>query len=177
MSIAAARTLECRGIARVDLILDELKTKWRNMNSIGECNTLSEFWTARPNTNDLMSHCAVSPTIMMHQAILGLGNFRNGQLRLRPQLAYLPKFAIKSHTPKGIVEFGAEKVGEFHLCYIRKPKSLELTLCTAHPIERTDPTLPLVSFKQGESQYDLTDLEVLENFQLAPYPRDTLILD
>ena len=164
-------------VGRVDLILDELKTKWRNMNSIGECNTLSEFWTARPNTNDLMSHCAVSPTIMMHQAILGLGNFRNGQLRLRPQLAYLPKFAIKSHTPKGIVEFGAEKVGEFHLCYIRKPKSLELTLCTAHPIERTDPTLPLVSFKQGESQYDLTDLEVLENFQLAPYPRDTLILD
>lgn len=164
-------------VGRVDLILDELKTKWRNMNSIGECNTLSEFWTAKPNTNDLMSHCAVSPTIMMHQAVLGLGYFRDGRLRLRPQLAYLPKFAIKSHTPKGIIEFGAERIGEVHLCQLTKPKGLELILCSAVPIDHDGLDLDFYSDIENEFHYDLTDIETLENFQIAPYPPDNLILD
>lgn len=164
-------------VGRVDLILDELKSKWRNMNSIDECNTLSEFWTARPNTNDLMSHCAVSPTIMMHQAVLGLGNFRDGRLRLRPQLAYLPKFAIKSHSPKGVIEFTAEAAFGQHNCTLRKPKGLELILCTAHPPERVDSSIPAELPGRGESRYDLTDIEVLENFAVTSYPKNHLILD
>ncbi|OWU65705.1 MAG: hypothetical protein CBB60_003295 [Armatimonadetes bacterium Cent15-Ar3] len=164
-------------VGRVDLILDELRTKWRNMNSIGECNTLSEFWSASPNTNDLMSHCAVSPTIMMHQAVLGLGNFRDGKLRLRPQLANLHKFAIKSHTPKGVIEFGAEKAGETHLCHLTKPKGLELILCSPIPLDHPALDFDFESDFENEFRYDLTDIDVLENFQIDPYPQNQLILE
>ncbi|MEI7577165.1 MAG: hypothetical protein WCK51_09740 [Armatimonadota bacterium] len=164
-------------VGRVDLILDELRTKWRKMNSIDECNTLSEFWTARPNTDDLYSHCAVSPTIMMHQAVLGLGNFRNGQLRLRPQLADLPKFAIKSDTPKGVIEFGAERAGDTHLCHLNKPKGLELILCSPIPIDHPELDFDFESDFKTEFRYDLTGIDTLENFQIDPYPQSQLILD
>ena len=44
------------------------------------------------------------------------------------------------------------------------------------PIESGLPA-PKLDFYSREFHYDLTDIKTLENFQIAPYPPDNLILD
>ncbi len=164
-------------VGRIDLILNELRTRWRAMNSIDECGTLSEFWTSTPNSNSLCSHCAVSPTIMMQQAILGLGFLRNGRMRLRPQLGDLSAFAAKAFTPKGLIEFGAERVGGEIRCHITKPLGLEMCLCLAEHTDHAqlDLDFDATPAETGECRYDLTELTVIEDLRLTAYPPNQLI--
>lgn len=157
-------------IGRVDLILQELRDEWATMYSVQNNTTIQEMWNAKPGGKDLMSHCAVAPTIMMHQAILGIGQDRNGNWFIRPQLGDLESFSIRSYTPWGLLTFEAQLSDEFHRCKLEKPWNMPLNLRTVTPID-----LPFHDRGQ-EFSTDVSGRAGVE-FDVYPYPPNRLIME
>lgn len=158
-------------IGRVDLILNEYKERWSRMYSVRNNFTIQEMWDARPGTTSQMSHCAVSPTIMMHQAILGIGQDRNGDWYIRPQLADLEDFAITTQTPWGPLTLEAiMKKDLTHVCKIFKPAEMPLFIRTIEPID-----LPFQDLGREFS----SDVSLMKEFtfELSPYPQNQLIFE
>lgn len=158
-------------LGRVDLILKEYKERWSKMHSVRNNYTIQEMWDATPGSTSQMSHCAVSPTIMMHQAVLGIGQDRNGDWFVRPQLADLEDFEITTQTPWGPINLQAiMRHDGTHVCTIKKPVDMPLYLRTIQPV-----SLPFHD-RGHEFSSDLTVFEEFQ-FELAAYPPDQLIVE
>jgi hypothetical protein len=158
-------------IGRVDLILKEFRERWSRMFSVRNNFTIQEMWDVTPGTTSQMSHCAVAPTIMMHQAILGIGQDRNGDWYLRPQLGDLDDFAITTETPWGPLTMEAiiRKDGTHH-CELTKPEDMPLFVRTIHPTD-----LPFQD-RGREFSSDVSLLKKFE-FELSAYPQNQLIVE
>jgi hypothetical protein len=85
------------------VILNDLRTRWTEMDSVRENNTLGEFWKGRKDANDQWSHCPVAPLIMTHHAFAGVIPTAPGyaQCDIRPQPGDLPELDVVTHTVKG----------------------------------------------------------------------------
>ena len=140
------------------------------MYSVKNNTTIQEMWNAKPGTTALMSHCAVSPTIMMHQAILGVGQDSTGKWFLRPQLGDLENFTIKSHTPWGPIEFEAILIDGRHWCKLNKASTMPLELRTLAP-----QNMPFHD-RGFEFTHDLTGMAEV-TFAVDPYPQNQLIVE
>ena len=57
---------------RGEVVLNDLRTRWAPMRSVIENNTLQEAWTARPDSREQWSHCAVVPLYILAQDIAGI---------------------------------------------------------------------------------------------------------
>lgn len=90
-------------LGEVDVIISELGTRWREMESVGENNTLQEFWHAEKDSNAQWSHCAVAPLIIMHMGIAGVVPTSPGYRTcdIRPQPGALRKGDVLTQTIKG----------------------------------------------------------------------------
>jgi hypothetical protein len=80
------------------------------MESVRLNNTLQEDWTAKPDSNQQWSHCAVVPLYIAVQGLAGLWPLTPGfrQVEVRPQLADLAELHFVVHTVHGPIRFGAE---------------------------------------------------------------------
>jgi hypothetical protein len=155
-------------LGRVDLIQRELETKWASMYSVKNNSTIQEMWNVTPGTTSMMSHCAVSPTIMMHQAILGIGQDRNGDWFIRPQLGDLEKVSLMSFTPWGKIGFVAEKFEDIVHCSISKPEGMPLSIRSFGPLN-----MPFQDLG-SEFSHDISSLTDIK-FVIVSYPPDKLI--
>ncbi len=92
---------------RMDVVLQELKTRWGAMRSVWENNTLEEFFDAQPDNTSQWSHCAVMPLIAFSQGVAGIVPLKaDGSLiRIRPQTAGLPYVELDVWTQRGPVHF------------------------------------------------------------------------
>ena len=140
------------------------------MYSVQNNMTIQEMWTSTPGTTSLMSHCAVSPTIMMHQAILGIGQDSSGDWFIRPQLGNLENFAITSYTPWGTILFEAKLEDNRHTCILRKAAEMPLSLRTLAP-----QNMPFHDLGHEFSHETLGQREI--HFEVYAYPQNKLILE
>ena len=92
---------------RIDIVLDELRTKWAVMSSVVLNNTIQEDWDAAPDSRAQWSHCAVAPIIMLYQGIAGISPLTPGYdiVQIRPQLGDLESVELTFHTVKGEIGF------------------------------------------------------------------------
>ncbi|MBS1701854.1 MAG: alpha-L-rhamnosidase N-terminal domain-containing protein [Armatimonadetes bacterium] len=157
-------------IGRVDLIIDELMTRWATMASVRQTTTIQEMWNAIPGGKDQMSHCAVAPTIAMHQAVLGIGQNPDGSWFIRPQMGSLRSIDIHSWTPFGKLCFKADLGPDDYVCQLVKPQGMPLTIRTSTPLE-----LPFRD-RGHEFSTDLTEMSLVE-FRLSPYAENRLIYE
>lgn len=157
-------------IGRPDLILKEFHDRWETMYSVNHNSTIQEMWNVKPGTTSMMSHCAVAPTIMMHQAILGIGQDAKGNWFVRPQLADLESLEVMTHTPWGSVGFVANKGDGDHVCSISKPAEMPLSIRSVSPLN-----IPFVDLGH-EFSHDTTGLELIK-FVITPYQPNKLIVD
>lgn len=61
---------------RVDVLLDDLRTRWAPMRSIRENNTISEFFDPPTDSHLIWSHCAVAPLVVLEE-LLGIEKGRS----------------------------------------------------------------------------------------------------
>jgi hypothetical protein len=94
-------------MGRGDVLLSDLRTRWATMRSVLENNTLQEIWTARPDTREQWSHCAVVPLYVLAQDIAGIRPTSPGYAtcQIRPQLGDLRALDLVVHTPHGPLRF------------------------------------------------------------------------
>ena len=58
----------------IQVVIDELRLRWGNMDSVLENNTLQEFWEVKHDSGHQWSHCALSPLIMIYHGIGDISN-------------------------------------------------------------------------------------------------------
>jgi hypothetical protein len=92
---------------RIDVVVEELRTRWANQTSVMLNNTLGEDWSVQPDSWSQWSHAAVAPLSVAHLYLVGLRPLLPGFRRaeLRPQLGDLNDLEIVTHTGVGPVHF------------------------------------------------------------------------
>jgi hypothetical protein len=106
-------------MGRGDVILSDLRTRWATMRSVVENNALQEGWTARPDSREQWSHCAVVPLYVLAQDIAGVRATSPGYAtcQIRPQLGDLAELDLVVHTPHGPLHFTSRT--EADGCHLR----------------------------------------------------------
>ncbi len=115
---------------RGDVVLDDLRTRWATMRSVIENNTLQEGWTARPDSREQWSHCAVVPLYVLAQDIAGIRPTAPGYAccRIRPQLGDLGQLDLVVHTPHGPLGFASRADADGRRLQLDIPEAVDAEL-------------------------------------------------
>lgn len=89
---------------RADVIVEDLRERWANVDSVSENGTYGEFWTLRPSeTGSVWCQSNPVPALALYQEIIGVRPVTPGFLEyeLRPQPGGLGRAAATVWSPKG----------------------------------------------------------------------------
>ena len=117
---------------RGHVVVNDLRTRWAPMDSVRLNNTLQEFWTAKSDSTDQWSHCAVVPLYVLYMDIAGIKPHTPGYrtYEITPQLADIRSMDLIAYTVRGpirmkwdgimgerklVIETPAEAAGEITL--------------------------------------------------------------
>jgi len=94
---------------RGDAIVKDFRARWATMTSVKENNTLQEDWTARHDSGQQWSHCAVAPLYVTYHGLAGLQPLEPGfqRLEFRPELGDLRQLDFTVWTVRGPIRFRA----------------------------------------------------------------------
>jgi hypothetical protein len=98
------------GGGRMDIVVDELRSRWAEFPSVKLNNTLQEDWEVYPDSRSQWSHCPVAPLYLIYMGLLGLHPLQPGfeSVRIRPQLVDIRSVNITAQTVKGPIRFRSE---------------------------------------------------------------------
>ncbi|MDX2018679.1 MAG: alpha-L-rhamnosidase C-terminal domain-containing protein [Deltaproteobacteria bacterium] len=135
---------------RADAVVQELRSRWVNLQSVRENNTLSEHWVVHPDTREQWSHAPLAPLLAFPMVFAGIRPTSPGfaTAEIAPQLAGLPSLRVGVHTPFGPLELQADGVAGHRGVAVSVPKGVEAVLVVS-PHE----TLSLA--KAGAGRYKL----------------------
>ena len=108
---------------RIAPVLGELRERWAVLPSVLRNNTISERFTARPDSSDQWSHCAVAPLALLYMDVAGIRPGAPGfaKAEVRPQLGDLRELELVCHTPRGPITFRAQAQEEGHRASVTLP--------------------------------------------------------
>jgi hypothetical protein len=94
---------------RVDVVLNDFRTRWMSMESVSRNNTLQEFWTEKPDRGAVMSHSCPVPLYLLYMGFAGIQPLAPGFSRcmIRPQLADVNALSLVTPTVRGDILFSA----------------------------------------------------------------------
>lgn len=119
-------------------IINEIKTKWVDIESVKENNTIAEWWKVKPDSTQQWSHCAVVPLYVTYQNIVGIQPLLPGcsKVEIRPQLGDIDILSATYHTTKGPILFKSRgKLGNRTINIKLPPNvSAELVLPAKEPM-------------------------------------------
>jgi alpha-L-rhamnosidase len=154
-------------LGRVDLILEEYRKRWLTMHSVIHNGTIQEMWISHPGTKSLMSHCAVSPTIVFETVILGVSFDPAGGIHIRPQLGDLKHVEIRCFTPQGSIHLSVKG---------RSQNYLTATISVNHEIIiHTTKKINKTSVAFNNEFVTKIDPNPHFKFKVYPYPQNELI--
>ncbi|MCB9782736.1 MAG: alpha-L-rhamnosidase N-terminal domain-containing protein [Candidatus Omnitrophica bacterium] len=136
-------------LGRTDVIVKDWRERWATMSSVVLNNSLQEWWTAKPDSSSLWSHCPVSPVFVLYMDIAGIRPTSPGfdTCVVRPQLSGFGQLELTSHTPHGPIHFIATPENGGHRVTVTMPEDCEgelLLPSSAHPnLEALAPDHPL----------------------------------
>ena len=115
---------------RVDVILQELRSRWATMRSVRENNTLQEDWQAPTDGTAEWSHCPLAPLFVTFMDLAGIRPLSPGfeRCRIQPQLGDLPDLELTSWTPQGPIEFSAKSEAGGHRVSLKLPAGCQAEL-------------------------------------------------
>ncbi len=110
---------------RNDVILNEFRSKWINMESVKLNNTLQEKWHAKPDGVEQYCHCPVVPLYSLYMCILGIKPLEPGFKRYEifPQFDALSDIAITANTIIGQIKFDTKKSKGQRLLTVQVPEN------------------------------------------------------
>ncbi len=142
-------------VGRADVIVRDFRERWATMDSVRLNNTIQEDWTARPDSSQQWSHCAVVPLYLLHMSLAGIRPTAPGfaACTIEPHLADLPDLDLTHHTPRGPIQLQATgRYGDRHIT-ISLPTGIHAEFIT--PRDEQLPLDPSPSPDGGKSRYIL----------------------
>ncbi len=100
-------------MGRVQPIVDDFRRRWATMRSVVENLAIQEDWQAAPDSTAQWSHSGVAPLYIAYMDLAGIRPLEPGfrRVAIRPQLGDLNDLELTAHTPRGPIEFRAERRG------------------------------------------------------------------
>jgi hypothetical protein len=131
-------------LGRADVVLAEFRQRWAKMKSVVLNNTLQEDWEAPADSTSQWSHCAVAPIYCLFMDVAGIRPTAPGFARcqIRPQLADLGDLTLTYPTPRGPIEFAANRGPGGHQLTLGIPGGCEAELVLPEGAATTLPPLP-----------------------------------
>jgi len=136
-------------LGRTDVIVNDWRERWATMPSVVLNNTLGEWWTPKPDSSNLWSHCPVSPVYVLFMDIAGIRPASPGfdKCVVRPQLSGLGRLELTAYTPHGPIPFSAIPENGGHRVTVTLPRDCEGELLLSPPakpdLEALAPDHPL----------------------------------
>ncbi|MFN8343536.1 MAG: alpha-L-rhamnosidase N-terminal domain-containing protein [Spirosomataceae bacterium] len=93
----------------VQPIIDDFRTRWYEIESVAENNTIAEWWHVRHDNGQQWSHCAVAPLFVTYMNLAGIQPLAPAfkKIQIRPQLGDLEQLSLINYTAQGSVLFSA----------------------------------------------------------------------
>jgi alpha-L-rhamnosidase len=115
---------------KANAIIDEIKGRWHNMDSVQLNNTLQEHWQVTPDTRGQWSHCAVGPLFALYSGLAGITPLEPGSVRvkIKPNPGRLESLALSYHTPGGNIKFSVQGTAGKRSLAIEMPAGCEAVL-------------------------------------------------
>lgn len=94
-------------------VVDDFRRRWATMRSVVENLAIQEDWQAASDSTAQWSHCGVVPLYCAYMDLAGIRPLEPGfrRVAIRPQLGNLNDLELTAHTPRGPIEFRAERRG------------------------------------------------------------------
>jgi alpha-L-rhamnosidase len=139
---------------RTQTVLNELRTRWANLESVRLNNTLGEFWTLRPDSHAQWSHCPVAPIVVLYSGIAGITALEPGfkRAQIRPQLLDLGHLKLSVPTVRGPIHFHARGDPHGHDLTLEIPERIQAELVV--PVNTKLP-LEWLRFENNLEHYQL----------------------
>ncbi len=114
----------------METFMSDLRTKWGQMPSVWENNTLQEDWNATHDSGSQWSHSAVAPVVMLYQGIAGARPLTPGGTRYRiwPKPCDLSLIDLDIHTVSGAIKFKTEGLKGKRIFSLEVPSGTEVEL-------------------------------------------------
>lgn len=99
-------------LGRDDVVVEEMRTRWGNMNSVIHNNALQEGWAVEiGSTHGQFSHCPQGPLYALFTELMGLKPRQPGftEYSITPRIDHLPDFDITAHTAAGPFRFKRQR--------------------------------------------------------------------
>lgn len=111
-------------------VINDLRGKWYDIESVVENNTMAEWWHVRPDSGQQWSHCPIAPLFVTYMNIAGIQPiapaFKKAQIR--PQLGDLAALSLTNHTVQGPIVFEAKgKLGN-RMIRLQLPEGMDAEL-------------------------------------------------
>ena len=110
---------------RADVIVSDLRKRWAVMDSVIDNKTLQEDWTARRDSGQQWSHCAVVPLYIAYHGLMGLKPLLPGfsRFEVKPQFGNLNHLELTAHTVQGPITLRAQgAAGERQVAFELPPE-------------------------------------------------------
>jgi alpha-L-rhamnosidase len=93
----------------IESVFADFRTRWYEMTSVQENDTIQESWKAEKDSGSQFSHCAVAPLIIMHMGVAGIQPTSPGykECIIKPQFGSLENVEIASRTIHGTILLSA----------------------------------------------------------------------
>ena len=114
----------------IQTIIDDFRTKWFEMESVTNNNTIGEWWHVKPDNSQQWSHCAVSPLYLMYGSVAGIQPLAAGfkKVQIRPQIGDIGQLSLSYHTVLGPILFRSRgKLGN-RIINIKLPEGCQAEL-------------------------------------------------
>jgi hypothetical protein len=140
----------------IQIVIDDFRIRWGNMDSVIENNTLQEMWEVTHDSGYQWSHCAVSPLIMIYHGILGILPVKPGfeKCTITPQPGDLEVLSMLAHTVKGTIKFEMSGQKSDRIITITIPNGMDCELILDNR-EKVKLTLGVESVENGQTAYKL----------------------
>jgi alpha-L-rhamnosidase len=154
-------------------VIDDIRTRWHDMESVKENNTIQEWWHVRHDSGQQWSHCPVAPLFMMQMGVAGIKPLAPGfkKIQIRPQLGDIDRISMLIHTIQGPVTFRTEgKIGNRTLILVIPadcegellvPKTEVLELPVAEPTKSPATVNPFNRYKIQGGQEIVINLKTI----------------
>ncbi|MEM1138001.1 MAG: alpha-L-rhamnosidase C-terminal domain-containing protein, partial [Bacteroidota bacterium] len=95
---------------KVEVILEDFSTRWIQMDSVLQNNTMQEAWKVKPDSRSQWSHAAIAPLYVTYMNLAGINPIEPGfeKYEIFPQLASLNTLELTYATVKGDIYFKVE---------------------------------------------------------------------
>ena len=115
---------------RMDVLLQDIRTRWAGMNSVKENNTIQEFWSAAYDSEAQWSHSAVAPLVTLYQGIGGVRPLQAGwgKVEIAPQFGDLTDFAFDIQSVKGSIRLKLKTIDGIKHFTVALPEEIEAEL-------------------------------------------------